>query len=50
MSESNVKKWQSSGELIWALGFQGPLPKVGAESPEDPPPAPDSNLFGVNSE
>ena len=31
-----VKKWQSSGELNWSNGFQGPLPKVGKDSLEDP--------------
>ena len=29
-------KWQSSGELNWPLDFQGPLPKVGTDSPEGP--------------
>ena len=44
MSVSNVKKWQSSGELVWALAFQGPLPKVGTDSPKGPLPAPGSSL------
>ena len=44
MSVSNVKKWQSSGELIWALAFQGPLPKVGTDSPKGPLPSPGSSL------
>ena len=32
----NVKEGQSSGELNWPLDFQGPLPKVGTDSPEGP--------------
>ena len=31
--------------LIWAKGFQGPIPKVGTDSPKEPLPAPGSSFF-----
>ena len=49
MSVKNVKKWQNSGELNWASGFEGPLLKVGTGSHEGILSAPGGSLFfGAN--
>ena len=43
-----MKKLQSSGELSWTYGFQGPLAKVGTDSPEGPLPVSSGSLcFGA---
>ena len=48
LSVYNVKKFQSSGELSWTYGFQGPLAQVGTDSPEGPLPVSSGSLcFGA---
>ena len=40
-------KCQSSGELNWVQGFQGPLLQVGTDSPKGPLPALGGYMFYV---